>query len=39
MRGDDDMYENFWYLFLRTGRIGAYLAYKKFLEENEGEGE
>jgi predicted membrane channel-forming protein YqfA (hemolysin III family) len=31
------MHENFWHLFVRTGNIGAYLAYKKFLEEDEGE--
>jgi len=31
------MYENFWHLFLRTGSIGAYLAYKKFLDEEDPE--
>ena len=29
------MYEGFWDLFMRTGNIGAYLAYKQIWDNDE----
>ena len=31
------MHEGFWFLFIRTGDINAYLAYKGLLEINKDE--